>query len=176
MRRSTKTRGATLGAILLVAGLVGGCTGEEPPEDEASTAAPESTEDPTDDPTDDSAEGATDPTGPLTAQQVCAELYVGGGEPLEEEVGNALVAASKGMDQVVAGQMTAVGVQLRTLETNAPDEFTAAIQQVRVPFVQLQEHFDMGGSDTVELDIGSARAGLGDLRGLCADEGYAFPS
>jgi hypothetical protein len=146
--------------LALAAGLaLAGCSGS----DGGSEAAPTSSGTPSVD------AGSTVPTdGPLDADQACAAMYVTGDDHLEERIGDTLVAVSGAFDAANADRMHALAVELGKLAERVPDEFAAALEKVRAPFTQLQEHIDSGTADSVELDIASATQGLKDYRALCS--------
>ncbi|WP_157802482.1 hypothetical protein [Sediminihabitans luteus] len=118
---------------------------------------------------------ADDTAASTPVTETCTEMYVGGGDPLERAVGDVLIRASQGFDGTVASSMNAVGKRLQELEKSAPTSFTAAIQKVEQPFLQVQEGLDQG-TESTEIDIASATEGLTEIRDLCADAGFDFPS
>lgn len=105
--------------------------------------------------------------GPLDADQACAAMYVSGDEQLERRVGQALLDVKEGLSSETAMQMHTVGTELGELQTRVPEEFAAALEKVRVPFVQLQTELDAASSTSVELDVASATEGLKEYRALC---------
>jgi hypothetical protein len=106
--------------------------------------------------------------GPLDRDQACAAMYVSGEKPLERRVGDALVGASENFDVSAADTMHALAIELGRLEERMPEDMSAALAKVRVPFVQMQEHIDDASAETIELDIASATEGLKELRALCS--------
>jgi hypothetical protein len=94
-------------------------------------------------------------------------MYLDGEPPLERRVGDALVDVSERFDTESASAMHGLAQELGELQERAPDEFAGALERVRVPFVQLQEHVDTGGGEAVELDVQSAVDGLKEYRALC---------
>lgn len=160
VRPLTVTARGTLAAAALLLTLTA-CTGEPDAEAGASpSASPSGT-------TSQQAER----DAPLTANQACAAMYVeehGADDlTLEERVGDALVGAAGGLTGTSADEMHALAVELGRLETRVPEEFREPVQQVRVPFLQLQEGLDLGAQQQIELDIASTVEGLKAFEKLC---------
>ncbi|MCB7135208.1 hypothetical protein [Cellulosimicrobium marinum] len=156
--RRARAAGPAVVVGVLCAALLGACTGtSDDPDDPAPSAT--TTTAPTTEP--------ADPDAPLSAQQACAAMYVDGDEPLERRVVAALVDVSEGADTESVQAMTAVGIELGSLSVRVPEEFTDAVDQVRVPFLQLQENLDTATEESVDLDVASAHAGLTAYRELC---------
>jgi hypothetical protein len=148
-------------AATVAAGALGraGCSGaaDTPAASPAPSASPSATH------------GSTVPdAGPLDRDQACAAMYVSGDEPLEQRVGDALVDASEGFDTSAAAEMHDLARDLGRLQDRVPDDLAAALEKVRVPFVQMQEHLDTDGAGSIELDVASAVAGLKEYRTLCS--------
>jgi hypothetical protein len=108
-----------------------------------------------------------DPDAPLDANQACAAMYVKGDKTLEERIGTALVGASDGLDGTSADQMHAMAMELGRLESRVPEEFQGPVEQIRVPFLQLQEELDLATGAEVELDVASTVEGLKEYQKLC---------
>lgn len=108
---------------------------------------------------------------PLDANQACAEMYVEGADTgdgtLEERIGTALVGASEGFGGTSADQMHALAVELGRLESRVPEKFQEPVEQIRVPFLQLQEGLDLGTEQEIELDVASTVEGLKAYEKLC---------
>ncbi|WP_041294739.1 hypothetical protein [Isoptericola variabilis] len=153
-------RRARAGALLATGVLVlAGCTGQA--DDPSAAATPSATP--------SVATGSPVPDdGPLDRDQACAAMYVDGGTPLERRVGDALLDVSESFDTAAAAEMHDLARDLGRLQERVPDEFGAALDQVRVPFVQMQEHLDTGGDGSVDLDVASAVDGLKQYRELCS--------
>lgn len=151
---------AGLAAVLAGALVVAGCSGQAGDQDaDASTSQPSTTP---------SVSGSSVPDdGPLDRDQACAAMYVSGETPLEQRVGQALVDATEAFDASVAAEMNDLARDLGRLQERVPDEFVAPLEQVRVPFVQMQEHIDAGAGPSVELDVQPAVEGLKAYRALC---------
>ncbi|MCP2263468.1 hypothetical protein APR03_000799 [Promicromonospora thailandica] len=157
-----RTRGVT--AVTAVVLLLAACSGGGAADDGASAAPSGSATSP------EPAGSPADPDAPLDANQACAAMYVdadGQGRTLEERVGAALVGASKELTGTSADEMHALAVELGRLETRVPEEFRAPVEQVRVPFLQLQEGLDLGADQEIELDIASTVEGLKAFEELC---------
>jgi hypothetical protein len=157
VRPSAVRAGIVAGGLALA---LAGCSGSG--EDTAgATPTPSST------PT--TSEGATVPDdGPLDRDQACAAMFVSGETTLEKRIGDTLVEASQTFDPSVADQMHVVALELGDLEQRVPDDFAPAVQKLRVPFTQMQEHLDAATGDSVQLDVGSAADGLEEYRALCS--------
>lgn len=116
-----------------------------------------------------------DRDAPLDANQACAAMYVegadtggaAGGGTLEERIGTALVGASEGFGGTSADQMHALAVELGRLESRVPEKFQEPVEQIRVPFLQLQEGLDLGTEQEIELDVASTVEGLKAYEKLC---------
>lgn len=108
-----------------------------------------------------------DPGAPLDANEACAAMYVKGDKTLEERIGTALVGASEGLDGTSADQMHAMAMELGRLESRVPEEFQGPVEQIRVPFLQLQEELDLGTGAEIELDVASTVEGLKEYQKLC---------
>jgi hypothetical protein len=108
-----------------------------------------------------------DPDAALDANQACAAMYVKGDKTLEERIGTALVGASDGLDGASADQMHAIAMELGRLESRVPEEFKDPVEQIRVPFLQLQEELDLATGAQVELDVASTVEGLKEFQKLC---------
>ncbi len=149
-----------LAAVLTAGALVlAGCSGQTGDPDAGSTSQPSTTP---------SVSGSSVPDdGPLDRDQACAAMYVSGETPLEKRVGEALVDATEGFDTSVAAEMNDLARDLGRLQERVPDEFVAPLEQVRVPFLQMQEHIDSGAGQSVELDVEPAVEGLTAYRALC---------
>ena len=162
-RRASRAALPLVLAAGLVTGVLAGCTddgGTEPGAETTPSSTPSSTP---------SASAGTVPAeGPLDRDQACAAMYVSGEKPLERRVGDALVGASENFDVSAADTMHALAIELGRLEERMPEDMSAALAKVRVPFVQMQEHIDDASAETIELDIASATEGLKELRALCS--------
>jgi hypothetical protein len=171
-RMTTRTRRSwprARAALLVVGALaVAGCTGGAGDGGGAapspSAAAPSSTPSAS---ASGTAGAAVPAEGPLDRDQACAAMYLEGEPPLERRVGDALVDVSERFDTESASAMHRLAQELGELHERTPGEFAGALERVRVPFVQLQEHVDTGGGETVELDVQSAVDGLKQYRALC---------
>lgn len=108
-----------------------------------------------------------DPDAPLDANEACAAMYVYGDKTLEERIGTALVGASDGLDGTSADQMHAMAMELGRLGSRVPEEFQGPVEQIRVPFLQLQEELDLATGAEVELDVASTVEGLKEYQKLC---------
>ncbi len=150
---------ATVAAVATGALMLAACAGPE----DAPAAGPAPSASPS------ASQGSTVPdAGPLDRDQACAAMYVSGEPPLERRVGDALVDASEGFDTAAAAEMHDLARDLGRLQERVPDDLASALDKVRVPFVQMQEHLDTGGSGSIELDVASAVAGLKEYRTLCS--------
>ncbi len=148
---------AAAGALVLAA-----CSGQQ--DDPATASTPSATPSAS----GSSASGSSVPDdGPLDRDQACAAMYVSGETPLEKRVGEALVDATEGFDTSVAAEMNDLARDLGRLQERVPEEFVAPLEQVRVPFLQMQEHIDSGAGQSVELDVAPAVEGLKAYRALC---------
>jgi len=158
-------RGALAAAALLLT--LTACTGDGEPDAEAS-ASPSGSPSAT---TSQRADQGAGTDAPLNANQACAAMYVeehgAEGATLEERIGDALVGAAGGLTGTSADEMHALAVELGRLETRVPEEFREPVQQVRVPFLQLQEGLDLGAEQQIELDIASTVEGLKAFEKLC---------
>ena len=63
--------------------------------------------------------------------------------------------------------MHAMAMELGRLESRVPEEFQGPVEQIRVPFLQLQEALDRATGEEAELDVASTLAGLKAYRKLC---------
>ncbi|MFD2794360.1 hypothetical protein ACFS27_12455 [Promicromonospora vindobonensis] len=154
-RRRARTALAAAATLVVLAGCSGG--GEA----DAGASAPPSAG------ASATTSAQPDPDAPLDANQACAAMYVKGDKTLEERIGTALVGASDGLDGTSADQMHAMAMELGRLESRVPEEFKSPVEQIRVPFLQLQEELDLATGAEVELDVASTVEGLKEFRKLC---------
>ncbi|PZR51784.1 hypothetical protein DNL40_15050 [Xylanimonas oleitrophica] len=105
--------------------------------------------------------------GPLDAAQACAAMYLTGDAPLERRVGQAIVGVSGGLTDETASNAYDVDQDLAQLQGRVPEEFSAALDKVRVPFTQLRTAIDAGTQQDVQLDVASTTEGLKEYRALC---------
>jgi hypothetical protein len=160
-------RAGGLAALLAAGALVlAACSGQQ--DDPARVSWSSATPSATPSVSGSSVSGSSVPDdGPLDRDQACAAMYVSGQTPLEKRVGEALVDATEGFDTSVAAEMNDLARDLGRLRDRVPDEFVRPLEQVRVPFLQMQEHIDSGAGQTVELDVATAVEGLKAYRALC---------
>lgn len=154
--RRAATRGAAAATGLTLALLLSACGADGETDAEPSPTP------------SDTATAEPDDDGPMDANQACAAMYVEDEDHLDDRIALALLDVhEQGIGGGNADRMHALSIELADLASRVPEEFRGPVEQIRVPFLQLQEHLDAMGGGEVQLDVGSATEGLKAYKALC---------